>query len=129
MAFAAKSGWRLTWLLRKMKLFLFSTIYLFSLIFEVSFIFFGGITLPISFWVFIICVYFLRKEDIFIFGIISSIFVLMFFTMSSLYTSALVLGTVSALLIKSFQGLDKKIAFMAHTLATIIIFELFRVFI
>ena len=112
-----------------MKLFLFSIIYLFSLIFEVSFISFWGMMFPVSFWVFIICIYFLRKDVFFIFGIISTIFVLIFFTAFSLYFSAIVMGTASALLIRSFQGLNKKTAFMAHALAAIIIFELFHVFI
>ncbi|KKS37474.1 MAG: hypothetical protein A3G49_04075 [Candidatus Sungbacteria bacterium RIFCSPLOWO2_12_FULL_41_11] len=112
-----------------MKLFLFSIIYLFSLVFEVGFISFLGITPLFSFWIFIICAYFFRKEDIFIFGTISSIFALVFFTVSSLYPLVILLGTVSALLIKSFQGLNKKTAFLSHALLAIIFFESARAFI
>ena len=112
-----------------MKLFLFAIIYLLSLIFEISFISFLDIAVPVSFWVFVLCVYSLRREDIFIFGALSAIIVSIFVAAPFLYPLAIILGSASAFLFKSWRSLSGQVVFMGHVLSAMAMFYLARVFI
>ena len=100
-----------------MTFILFLSIYFASLIIEVSFFpFIFGWIFPFSIWVLAVCLYFLEKDKVIIFGLLSVMISAIFFSNSVMYPVAVFGGSLISYLLKTVQGLHKKVSLMLHGL-------------
>ncbi|KKU52968.1 MAG: hypothetical protein A3H69_01735 [Candidatus Sungbacteria bacterium RIFCSPLOWO2_02_FULL_47_9] len=111
-----------------MKTFFLLILFSAAAVFEISFV--SGLfdfSVPVSFWVFAVCLFFLKKEDMPLFGVLAVLFSSVFFSGFGSYQEALILALAAAYWLKTVGGLYRRSAFLLHFLTLILLNEAVRI--
>ncbi|MBI2637489.1 MAG: hypothetical protein HYW88_01185 [Candidatus Sungbacteria bacterium] len=107
-----------------MKIIFFLIVYAASLLFEVSFtarlIAFYA---PVSFFVFAVLLFFLKKEELAVFAISAIMLLSVFFSRGAAAPVSLALAAAISYLLKTIGGLYRRSAFLLHSAALLLVHE------